>query len=143
MVQIERNALVLYTAEQMFRLVNDVANYPEFLPGVVNTEIYEQSDHFMRASMTLKRAGVEAKFITRNDLVESKAISMKLESGPFKALQGDWTFEAIGEMGSKVSLDLKFEPENKLAGKLVATMMGRIGGQLVDDFCKQAEKRYG
>jgi len=143
MVQIERSALVLCSAEQMFQLVNDVANYPKFVQGVISTEIFEQNDQFMRASMTLRRAGVETRFITRNELVLSKAISMNLESGPFKALKGDWTFEPVGDIGSKVSLDLRFEPENKLVGTLIAAMMSHIGGQLVDDFCKQAEKRYG
>ena len=30
---VERSAIVPYTAAQMFALVNDVARYPEFLPG--------------------------------------------------------------------------------------------------------------
>ncbi len=34
MTQVNRSALVLHSAEQMFDLVNDVRNYPAFLPGV-------------------------------------------------------------------------------------------------------------
>ncbi len=33
MKQVSRSALVSFSAEQMFNLVNDVAKYPEFLPG--------------------------------------------------------------------------------------------------------------
>ncbi|GAL12546.1 putative oligoketide cyclase/dehydratase or lipid transport protein YfjG [Vibrio astriarenae] len=33
MKQVSRSALVSFSAEQMYDLVNDVSNYPEFLPG--------------------------------------------------------------------------------------------------------------
>lgn len=33
MPQISRTALVPYSAEQMYQLVNDVQSYPQFLPG--------------------------------------------------------------------------------------------------------------
>ncbi|MBU1437426.1 MAG: ubiquinone-binding protein, partial [Gammaproteobacteria bacterium] len=33
MPQIERSALVFYSARQMFELVADVPSYPQFLPG--------------------------------------------------------------------------------------------------------------
>ena len=32
MKQVSRSALVSFSAQQMFDLVNDVASYPEFLP---------------------------------------------------------------------------------------------------------------
>ncbi len=35
MPQISRTALVPYSAEQMYQLVNDVQSYPQFLPGVL------------------------------------------------------------------------------------------------------------
>ena len=34
MPQISRTALVPYSAEQMYQLVNDVQSYPQFLPEV-------------------------------------------------------------------------------------------------------------
>ncbi|STT56091.1 oligoketide cyclase/lipid transport protein [Klebsiella pneumoniae] len=33
MPQISRTALVPFSAEQMYQLVNDVKSYPDFLPG--------------------------------------------------------------------------------------------------------------
>lgn len=35
MPQISRTALVPYSAEQMYQLVNDVQSYPQFLPGAL------------------------------------------------------------------------------------------------------------
>ncbi|STP18350.1 putative oligoketide cyclase/lipid transport protein [Escherichia coli] len=39
MPQISRTALVPYSAEQMYQLVNDVQSYPQFLPGCTGSRI--------------------------------------------------------------------------------------------------------
>ena len=142
MVHIERSALVLYTAEQMFDLVNDVAGYPAFLPGVVRTQVHEQSSDHMRATMVMKRAGVSAELTTSNRLQRPENIHMTLDTGPFQSLQGVWTFQNLGDLGSKVSLDLTFEPEARVVGQLAGVMLGHIGAQMVNEFCKQATKQY-
>lgn len=38
MPQISRTALVPYSAEQMYQLVNDVQSYPQFLPGCTESD---------------------------------------------------------------------------------------------------------
>ena len=51
MPQITRTALVPFSAQQMFTLVNDVTAYPDFLPGCSGTQILEQSSEHMMASV--------------------------------------------------------------------------------------------
>lgn len=41
MPQISRTALVPYSAEQMYQLVNDVQSYPEFIPGCTGSRVLE------------------------------------------------------------------------------------------------------
>ena len=43
MPQISRTALVPYSAEQMYQLVNDVQSYPQFLPGCTGSRILEST----------------------------------------------------------------------------------------------------
>lgn len=43
MSQISRTALVPYSAEQMYQLVNDVQSYPQFLPGCTGSRILEST----------------------------------------------------------------------------------------------------
>ena len=47
MPRITRSALVMFSAEQMFRLVNDVDAYPEFLPGCVGSRVHESGEDYM------------------------------------------------------------------------------------------------
>ena len=56
MPRITRSALVMFSAEQMFRLVNDVDAYPEFLPGCVGSRVHESGEDYMMASVDVVRA---------------------------------------------------------------------------------------
>lgn len=41
MPQISRTALVPFSAEQMYQLVNDVKSYPDFLPGCTGSRVLQ------------------------------------------------------------------------------------------------------
>ncbi len=97
MKQVSRSALVSFSAEQMFDLVNDVAKYPEFLPGCSGSKVIESSENAMVASVDVSKAGISKTFTTSNELVSGSAILMKLVDGPFKTLQGGWHFTPLDE----------------------------------------------
>ena len=109
MSNIHREALLPYSKEAMYRLVNDVDCYPEFLPWCHATEVHEQSDIFMRASIMIKKMGISKTFSTENVLELNHKVTMKLLNGPFKHLKGEWQFISIHDLGCKVILDLEFE----------------------------------
>ena len=53
MVTISRSALVEYSAQQMFDLINDIAAYPQFMPGCLGADIISQTDEVVEARLTL------------------------------------------------------------------------------------------
>lgn len=81
MPQISRSALVPYSAEQMYQLVNDVVSYPEFLPGCVGSRVISQSAEEMTAAVEVSKAGISKTFVTRNLLEDSQRIRMQLVEG--------------------------------------------------------------
>ena len=56
MPQISRTALVPYSAEQMYQLVNDVQSYPQFLPGCTGSRILESTPGQMTAAVDVSKA---------------------------------------------------------------------------------------
>lgn len=84
MPQISRTATVPYSAEQMYKLVNDVKSYPEFLPGCVGSRVLESSPGQMTAAVEVSKAGISKTFTTRNTLISNQSILMHLVDGPFK-----------------------------------------------------------
>ena len=141
--RIQRSALLPYPAEALFKLVNDVASYPDFLPWCAASQVMEQSDAHMLASLELSKGGISQRFVTRNTLVPGQRLEMNLVEGPFTSLHGVWEFKALGDKACKISLDLSFD----YAGSLVRATLGPVFTQaantLVDAFCQRAKQLYG
>lgn len=143
MTTISRNALVTHSAAQMYELVNGIAQYPAFLPWCRETHILHQDEDEITATIRFAKHGIDASFSTRNRLQKNKMIEMRLLEGPFHHLQGFWRFEAMGSVGSKVSLDIEFELSNRLLRITVGPVFSQIANSLVDAFVKRAREVYG
>jgi ribosome-associated toxin RatA of RatAB toxin-antitoxin module len=143
MPRITRSALLMYSAEQMFDLVNDVDTYPEFLPGCTGTRILDTQDDQMTAAVDVSKAGISKTFTTKNTLIAAQEVKMDLIDGPFKKLTGGWTFKKLDSTACKVSLDLEFV----FSSKLVEVAFGRIFTDLVNNmvqsFTERAKEVYG
>jgi len=68
---------------------------------------------------------------------------MSLLEGPFRKLEGEWTFTDLGGEGSKVSLYLEFQFANRLVGLAVGPRFTQIADSLVDAFSQRAREVYG
>ena len=143
MTTVNRNALVLYSAEEMYSLVNNVEAYPRFLPWCREARILFRDVDEIRASMHFSKHGIDTSFTTRNRLQKNKMIEMRLIKGPFHHLQGFWRFEPMGETASKVSLDLEFELSSTLLSIAIGPVFTQIANALVDAFVKRAREVYG
>lgn len=143
MPRVHREALVAYSAEQMFALVNDVARYPEFLPGCASADILQQTDSSMRAALTLAKGGFRQAFTTLNDWQAPQRLSMKLVEGPFKHLDGVWVFESLGDDACKVSVTIDFEFSSLIGSLAFGPAFQRLVHSLIEAFHQRAKEVYG
>ena len=51
---VEKNVLVLHSAEQMFDLVNTVEDYPRFLPWCARTEVLRREGDVLEAMLQME-----------------------------------------------------------------------------------------
>jgi len=140
---IRKSALVPYTAEQMYALVDDIDSYSEFLPWCRTSQELSRTDEQVRASIEIAHSGLHKSFTTVNRLQHGKMIEMRLVEGPFKHLEGYWRFDGLGEEGCRVSLDLEFEFASKFLGMTVGPLFTQIANSLVDAFIKRARQIHG
>lgn len=140
--EIKRTALVTFTPLQMFDLVVDVERYCEFLPWVSGAQVHEKDDDQLVASITMERAGMRQSFTTRNRMTRPDWMSLELVDGPFKLLQGMWTFTPIGTAGTKVVLEMKFEFANPVASMLFGRAFEHSVGELIDAFVARAKSTF-
>ncbi|KAB2825610.1 SRPBCC family protein [Aliivibrio finisterrensis] len=142
MPQVSRSALVPFSAKQMYDLVNDVASYPQFLPGCSGSKIIEQSEHAMVASVDVAKAGIKKTFTTKNSLIVSEVIGMNLVDGPFKSLAGGWHFMELDETACKVELKLDFEFSNALVAMAFGKVFQELTNNMVNSFTQRAKQVY-
>ncbi len=141
-MKIARSALVTHSAMDMYKLVEAVPAYPQFLSWCTATMVHEQDSTSQKASLTVLIAGVRQSFTTINTLVPGERVEMKLLEGPFRDLQGKWSFVQLGEDGCKISLELDFEMSKGPMAKLFGKGFGKIADRLVENFCRRAELVY-
>lgn len=140
--KIHRSALVRFTPVQMFDLVIEVERYPEFLPWVVGAVMHERHEGWLRASMEMQKAGVRERFTTRNEMVRPDWMSMTLVEGPFRVLDGLWKFTPIGDSGTRIELEMKFEFANPVVGLLFGKSFEQSCDHLIDAFIARAKQVY-
>ena len=143
MARVNRSALVMFSAEQMFRLVIDVEAYPYFLPGCVTGKVLEQSDGQMVAAVSVSKAGIHKTFTTRNTLTPYNSINMELVDGPFRMLRGIWRFVSLDEHACKIELDLEFEFMSPLIELAFGKIFRELTGAMVQAFTQRAKEVYG
>jgi ribosome-associated toxin RatA of RatAB toxin-antitoxin module len=139
---VNRSALVNYSAQQMFDLVNDIESYPSYMDGCVGAKILSRDENWLEARLDLSKAGVQQSFVTCNQLDAPNSMSMTLVDGPFKRLQGCWRFLALGDNACKVSFELEFELQNKLLGMAVGKLFESVANKQVDALCERAKRVY-
>ncbi|CAK9885671.1 MAG: Ribosome association toxin RatA [Candidatus Erwinia impunctatus] len=142
MSQISRSALVPFSAGQMFRLVNDVGAYPQFLPGCTGSRVLEVAQHQMTAAVDVSKAGISKTFVTRNTLTENQRIQMQLVDGPFRKLSGGWVFTPLSDTACKVELTLDFEFTNMLVAMAFGRIFKELANSMVQAFIQRAKEVY-
>jgi ribosome-associated toxin RatA of RatAB toxin-antitoxin module len=143
MRKVSRSALVPYTAEQMYVLVEDVESYPKFLPWCGDATLHWRDGDLLEGSVEMHVAGLRRRFRTRNRMREYEAIEMELVDGPFSHLSGGWQFRSLDQLGCKVSLEVEFEIKSRTTNRLLGRYFEDICNSLVDAFVRRAEDIYG
>lgn len=146
MHQIHKTAIVPYTVKEIYTLVSDVSSYPKFLPWCKEVTIGSRTDledeTKLIATITMGSIGLEKSFTTTNVLKRERSIDILLVKGPFSSLQGRWQFQALGDVGCKISLEMEFEISNKILKKTLGPVFTKIMTTLIDAFIRQADAMY-
>ena len=76
MKKIARSAIVEHSAAEMYRLVEDIESYPQFLPWCVAAQVHERSGTQTRATLTAGLRGLRQAFTTLNSNRPGEAIDL-------------------------------------------------------------------
>jgi len=139
---VEKSALVQHSAGEMYRLVNDVEHYQNFLPWCKSSRLVSLEGDTMVGELVVSKSGITQSFSTRNTLTKDRLIELQLDEGPFSRLTGQWEFTPLRDDACKVSLRLEFEFSGRLINAAFGAIFSQIANTMVDAFCKRADEIY-
>jgi coenzyme Q-binding protein COQ10 len=136
-----------YSAQQMYDLVADVANYPKFLPWTAAARVrslQDMGDHeVMLADLVISFKVFREKFGSRVTLwPEASRIDTAYIDGPFKYLESTWRFEEA-EGGCTVHFEVDFEFRNRLLQGAAGLFFNEAMQRVVRAFERRADELYG
>ena len=143
MVKIRRAASMPFSVEQIYNLVNDVASYPQFLPWCADSEVLQQTDKEMLASLTIQKGRFQQTFTTRNKLDMPRSITMQLSAGSLSKLHGEWHFSKLNAYTCRVSFALEFAFNNRLIAMTLTPLFRHVANTMINAFAKRAVEIYG
>ncbi|MCR5880429.1 type II toxin-antitoxin system RatA family toxin [Phenylobacterium sp. J367] len=141
--------LLPYEPDQLFRLVGDVAKYPEFVPWITamrtwNARHLSDGVEAVDAEAKVGFAFLKERFATRvrRDGHE-RQIDVSLLSGPFKKLENRWRFLDAGKGCTRIEFDIDFQFKSRLLEAMLAANFNHAVDRLMDCFEARAKTLYG
>ena len=143
MNEIRKTALVGYSAERIFDLIEAAEHYPAFLPWCADATIVARDEQLVSARIAIDYHGVRLNFATRNPKRRPEFMAVQLERGPFRHFEGEWHLAPLATDACKIEFALRYEFHSALTARLASPILDRIANTLVDAFVARADQVYG
>ncbi len=141
-MKIEQAVTVPYSAAQMYDLVNNAKDYPDFLPWCIKAEVISQTETEQESTLFISYFGFTQQVTTHNHMIPNEKIAIHLVSGPFRKLDGFWLFKPDSK-GCRIEFYMDYEFINPLFDLIAGSVFNQITHSLVEAFLTEAKKRFG
>ena len=143
MKKVARSAILEHSAEQVYRLVEDIEAYPGFLPWCLAARVHLRDAAATRATLTVGMPGLRQSFTTLNENRPGQSIEMKLVEGPFKSFSASWRFTPLSPHACRIDFSLRYEFASRALARLLEPLFDSIANSMVDAFTRRAAQVYG
>jgi len=140
---------VQHDAANMFDLVADMEQYPDFVPlcSALKVRSRAQRDNDVSvviADMTVAYKLIHQTFTSRVTLDKpSLKILVEYLDGPFKRMQNRWTFWPAGEGACIVEFFIDYEFKSRALALLMGAMFDAAFRRFASAFERRADEVYG
>ncbi|MGP0089057.1 MAG: type II toxin-antitoxin system RatA family toxin [Xanthobacteraceae bacterium] len=140
---------VRHTASEMFDLVADVGQYPEFVPLCRDLKILRRAPasegvEIVVAQMVIAYKLLRETFTSRVTLDRPDLqILVEYLDGPFSRMQNRWTFQAQGPLVCEVEFFITYEFKSRALAILMGAMFDTAFRRFAAAFERRADAVYG
>ena len=133
-----------HNAKQMFDLVLDIENYPNFLPWCKQAKIVEKlSNHELTADLVISFKGFVERYRSMVTFGKSKDevffIDVVAIKGPFKKLINKWQFKDLGNNFCEVNFYIEFEFSSIILNKMIGGIFKKAEEKMISAFEERAK----
>ena len=135
--------IVPYSADVMYRVVADVAHYPDFLPWVTALRMLPPQDDALVAEMLVGFGPFRERYTSRIVLdPAARSVDVTAIKGPFRRLENRWRFTPTGEdrAGCRIDFFVAFEFSNPLLQAAASQAFEKVMTKMTDAFVARAEQ---
>lgn len=130
-----------HTVDELYELVTDVEDYPNFLPWCVALRIKSRNETEIRADMVVGFKMLREKFTSKVTLTPNTRIDVEYLDGPFRYLENRWLF-AEKDGGCEIDFFIDFEFRSRLLQKVMQPLFHEAVRRMVRAFEKRASERF-
>jgi len=149
MPQFSSTRRVRHSAANMFDLVADIEQYPQFVPLCqalkIRSRVPEPAGvETLVANMTVAYKFVRETFTSRVTLDRANLeILVEYLEGPFQKLNNRWTFRPAGEHACDVEFFIAYEFRSRALGALMGSVFDAAFRRFAAAFERRADLVYG
>ncbi len=131
-----------YSNKQMFDLISDVGQYPDFLPWCISTNIYNQSSNIFYSDMEIGFKLIKESFTSKVTVIESKKVYSEAISGPFKKMNNIWEIDYVSDKECEINLSIEFEFKSFLLQNIIGKLFENASKKMIIAFEERADILY-
>ena len=133
-----------YNAEDLFNLVLDIENYPEFIPYCSASRIISKNNNKIVADLVIRYKFFNDTFRSYVEYdIKNLIISVKYSEGPLKSLYTNWKFNKLSKDKTLIIFDIEVNFKFNLLNKFLKNFYNYIENKLIVNFEKRADKILG
>jgi coenzyme Q-binding protein COQ10 len=149
MTSLQTSKLVGHLWSDLFNLVLDVTNYPEFVPHCREVRILSRTAQDPEMTIIISRMTVgfsvfEVGYANRTTGgAIARRIDVEALDGPLRYLRAQWRFEPRGEAQTELRFSVDYEFSNPLLGGVASRVFAAMFGKILNAFEQRAARLFG
>jgi coenzyme Q-binding protein COQ10 len=132
-----------HTPAQLFDLVADVEQYPNYVPWVVSARVVRRKDNTMWTDMTMGAGFVRKQFTTVAWLERPRRMEIVSHDPVFEKFEQIWTFDPAADGGTDVECQLELSVRSHLLQVVIGVSAGENTKAMVRAYVRRAQRVYG
>lgn len=139
MASASRTEVMEASVENVFKVLTDYANYPEFMDGVSAVDIIEREGNTAKVKYELNVIKTFSYVLNLTE-VENESVSWDFDNGDiFSTNSGSWKLEDLGDGTTEVTYSIDLEIKIKMMGTGLITK--KLLKTSLPSMMKQVEER--